>query len=64
MITEGPYAGIRAVVTKSEGRKRISVGLELLGRGVMATVPAGNVVRVPDELELHDVIAGMEHNNA
>ncbi len=63
MITEGPFAGIRAVVTKSEGRKRISVGLEILGRGVMATVPAESVVRVPDELELHDVIAGMHDND-
>ena len=47
MVSEGSFAGVRAEVTEVEGRKRVAIGLTILGRGVSVTIPATKLVRIP-----------------
>ena len=47
MVSDGPFAGIRATVTYMDGRKRVSVGMTMLGQGVSVTLPISVVVRIP-----------------
>ena len=47
VVSDGPFAGIRAIVTHMDGKQRVSVGMTMLGQGVSVTLSAMDVVRIP-----------------
>jgi transcription antitermination factor NusG len=47
LVTDGPFAGVRAMVTGVQGLLRVSIGLTMLGQGVAVTLPAADLERVP-----------------
>lgn len=47
VVVDGPFAGVRASVVRSDGRMKVSLGMTLLGQGVSVTMPATNLVHVP-----------------
>lgn len=47
MVTDGPFAGVRATVLRLDGRYRVSVGVTMLGQGVSVTLPAADLLRMP-----------------
>lgn len=46
LVAEGPFAGVRATVTRVDGRTRVAVGMTMLGQGVSVTLPIAAVARV------------------
>ena len=46
MVTDGPFAGIRATVTRADEKLRVAVGMTLLGQGVSVSLPVENLVRI------------------
>ena len=47
LVTDGPFEGIRAVVTEAKGHRAVSVGMTLLGQGVTVTLPVEQLARIP-----------------
>jgi len=47
MVSEGPFAGVRAEVTEWNGRKHAAVALRMLGRGLCVVIPETNLLRIP-----------------
>ena len=45
VVTDGPFAGVRATVTEVDGRRRVAIGMTLLGRGVSVTIPPADLAR-------------------
>lgn len=46
VVSDGPFAGVRATVTQADGKRRVSIGMMLLGQGVSVTLPAEALTRV------------------
>ncbi len=47
LVNDGPFAGVRAVVTRLDGQRRVAVGMTMLGQGVSVTLPAATLSRIP-----------------
>jgi transcription antitermination factor NusG len=45
-IRDGPFEGIRGVVTRASGIDQVSVGIKLLGQGVAVTLAADGMLKL------------------
>lgn len=45
-VRDGPFAGLRAQVTRADGQQRVAIGLTLLGQGVSVTLPVESLLRI------------------
>lgn len=47
LVTDGPFTGVRALVTYVDGRRRVAIGMTLLGQGVSVLLPSAQLSRIP-----------------